>query len=88
MHLLRCMFFITAFYEMSLKAVHFLGTSNTVADAISRNNMIGFQSQVPHVVAIAPAGIPPAAINLLIQHHPDWTSVAWSQLFKNFLQQE
>ena len=35
MHLLRCVFFITAFYEMSLKAVHIPGTSNTVADAIS-----------------------------------------------------
>ena len=88
MHLLRCVFFITAFYETSLKAVHIPGTSNTVADAISRNNMVAFQSQVPHIAAIAPTGIPPAAVSLLIQHRPDWTSVAWSQLFKNFLQQE
>ena len=76
MHLLRCVYII-ALYEMSLKAIHIPGTSNTVADVIS---MVAFQSQVPHVAAIAPTEIPPAAISLLIQHCPDQTSVAWSQL--------
>ena len=88
MHLLRCVFFVTAFYEVSLKPVHISGPSNTVADAISRNNLAVFQSQVPHVAATAPTRIPPVVINLLIRKCPDWTSVPWCQLFKNFLQQE
>ena len=76
------------FYEVSLKAFHIPGPSNTVANAISRNNMVVFESQVPHVAASAPTVAPQTAIDLLIQHCPDWTSVAWSRLFKNSLHQE
>ena len=88
MHSLRCVFFITAFYEMFLKPVHIPGPTNTVADAISRNNMGIFQSQVPQVATMAPARIPPSVVDLLIQQCSDWTSAHWSQLFKNSLQLE
>ena len=36
MHLLRCLFFIRAYFEISLWAVHVPGVQNTWADAISR----------------------------------------------------
>ena len=56
MHLLRCLFFIRALYQMELWAVHVPGRDNTLADALSRNN---FFSQVPEA-RDKQAGIPPA----------------------------
>lgn len=47
-------FFIIAFMR-SLKAVHILGLSNTIVDAIST---VTFQSQVPNVAAKALTEIP------------------------------
>ena len=42
MHLLRCIFFVTAFHELSLRPVEIPGSTNIIADAISRNNMVLF----------------------------------------------
>ena len=47
MQLLRCLFFITTFFKISVNAVHIAGRMNTGADALSRNNMHLFFSQVP-----------------------------------------
>ena len=44
---------------MFQKPVHIPSPTNIVVDAISRNNMGIFQSQVPKVVTMAPARIPP-----------------------------
>jgi len=38
MHLIRCRAFLAAKYQFSLKAVHISGSSNNLADALSRNN--------------------------------------------------
>ena len=88
MHLLRCMFFGTAWYDFCLRPVHISGARNVVADAISRNNLSVLQSQVPELGAMAPATIIPAVSGLLIQQIPDWTSTDWSRLFSNYLRQE
>ena len=47
MQLLRSLFFITAHLETTLRAVHIPGLLNTGTDAISRDNLIIFHSQVP-----------------------------------------
>ena len=85
MHLLRCVFFITAFHEITMFPVHIPGLENRAAHAISRNNISIFYSQVPQADP-APMVVPPEVIQLLIQQCPDWTSQAWSQWFKNCLQ--
>ena len=46
-HLLRCIFFIAAHYELSVRAAHIPGKDNMAADAISRDNLPLFHSQVP-----------------------------------------
>ena len=47
MQLLQCLFFITTFFKISVKAPHIAGHRNTGADALSRNIMHLFFSQVP-----------------------------------------
>ena len=86
MQLLRCLFFITTFFKISVKAAHIAGLRNTGADALSRNNMHLFFSQVPTANKTS-TPIPSALIDLLIHQQPDWTSQTWSQLFTNCLQQ-
>ena len=44
MHLIRSLFFIVAFYQISLSACHIPGTQNGIADAISRDNLPVFFS--------------------------------------------
>ena len=39
MHLLRCLHFFTAIFDVNLRVVHLAGKLNTTADAISRNSM-------------------------------------------------
>ena len=73
---IRCMFFITAYFEIAIRAVHILGRANGGADAISRNDLPHFFSQVPrasHQVTI----IPPALMELEILQQPDWLSPTW-----------
>ena len=46
-HQLRALFFISAFYDFELTATHTLGQENGAADALSRNAVSSFLSQVP-----------------------------------------
>ena len=70
MHLLRCLFFIRAHFQMSLHAVHTPGHLNSVADAISRNNLTYLLIQVP-TAAHAQDRIPPTLLELLVTQQPD-----------------
>ena len=51
MHLLHCLFFIRAHFNIHVKAVHIPGRDNLLADAISRNNLQFLFSQVPEIAA-------------------------------------
>ena len=75
MHLFRCLFLVTAFHELSLKSMHIPGVQNVAVDAISRNNMVVFNTQVPGATP-APVDLLLEALHLLIGRHPDWTSPA------------
>ena len=81
MHLLCCIFFVTILYESKTLPTHILGTENRAADAISRNIISIFYSQVPQADP-APVVVPPEVLQLLILQCPDWTTQAWSQWFK------
>lgn len=82
MHLLRCLFFIRAFFKLTLWAVHIPGRENALADAISRNNLDFLFSQIPRA-AMSHYHIPADLLALLIEQQPDWTSPAWARLFRN-----
>lgn len=65
MHLIRILFFIVAFYQISLSACHIPGTQNGIADAISRDNLPVFFSLL-QVADRWPAPIPQALVALLV----------------------
>ena len=84
MHLVRCLHFICAFYEIQLRAVHLAGSANIAADALSRNLMQVFRKAVPAAETL-PTLIPPTLWQLLVTQRPDWRSPAWRQLLTTSL---
>ena len=82
MHLLRCLFFIRALFRFSLHAVHIPGKENSLADAISRNNLSFLFSQIPEAIS-SRCQIPRDLLALLLEQQPDWTSPSWGRLFRN-----
>ena len=87
MHLLRCLFLVTAVHELSLRSVHIPGIQNVAADAISRNNMLVFNTQVPGATP-APVGPSTRGIGSAYRATPRLeTSPAWCRWFSNWLQQ-
>ena len=84
MHLLRCLFLVAAFNELSLRPMWIPGSNYKVADAVSRNNMAMFWLQAPRARP-APVELPPVLMDLLIDRRSDWTSPAWCQWFKSYV---
>ena len=82
-HMLRCLFFICARHQFTLVAKLITGKNNEAADAISRNNLPLFYSQVPNVMG-SPTPIPPLAVVVLACNQVDWLSKDWTSSF-NFI---
>lgn len=80
MHLLRCLFFISAHFDFSVVATHIAGHRNTLADALSRDNLPLFFSLAPQADKI-PVVIPDHLIQVLAVEKPDWTSSCWIHWF-------
>ena len=86
MHLVRRLFFVLATWDISLYSHHIAGVLNTVADAISRNNIPLLYSKVPGADPM-PTTIPAELVELLVTSQPDWTLPSWGNLFRSCLQQ-
>jgi len=84
MHFMRSLFFILARYNMIISAMHVPGVENGAADALSRNNLSSFLSQVPFAQKEA-TQIPQELHQSLILSQPDWISINWTQLFTSTL---
>ena len=82
MGLMRCLFFISAKYNLLLSATHIAGTANGLADALSRNNLPSFLSNYPQANPLGTA-VPDSLVNLLVGSKPDWTSPSWSGMFSS-----
>ena len=87
MQLLRCLFFIRAYYQFDVWAVHVPGVENTLADAISRNNLPLLFSQVPGTVG-QQSTVSQALWELLTINQLDWTSRDWTLRFSDCFRQE
>jgi len=85
MHLLKCLFFIWALFELEVEAVHVPGAFNGWADAISHAHV--FLSQVPGVVGNQ-CQVPLQLVGLILDLEPGWTSCTWTQRFWNCFQLE
>ena len=79
MHLIRCLFFLEAWFGFELVAMHLPGRDNMLADDLSRNRLSAFLSKVPSAER-APTPVPPELPELLLDHG-GWMSPTWTRLF-------
>ena len=84
LYLLRSLFFFEAEFQFSLVAAHIPGNQNTLADALSRNNLPLFLQLSSQEVS-GPTSLPAPLLELLAIQRPDWTSAAWREKFKDIL---
>ena len=78
-HLLRCLFFFAAEFNLFLFAQHLPGKYNVAADALSRNNVSLFFLQVPQAKK-DPSTLPPELVQALVLQQPYWISDTWRSL--------
>ncbi len=81
MHLMRCLSFFLARWDVVLVCKHIPGTDNGAADALSRNSLPLFQQLVPESAEDA-TSIPEGLLQCLVHDAPDWTKVDRVTLFK------
>ena len=84
MHLLRCLFFFEAYYDLYITASHIPGKDNTLADYLSRDQLSLFLMQAPDMPGHA-SPLPLMAMDLLLDPAMDWSSPAWIPLFKSIV---
>ncbi len=82
MHLMRCLSFFLARWNMSFVCEHLPGVENGAADALSRDSLSMFQSLIPEA-AREPTPIHEGLLQCLVEGTPDWTKVDWIAMFKN-----
>ena len=83
MQMLRCLFFIPAYFNFTLIAEHVPGVDNPIADALSRNQLDRFFTLVPQAPPL-PIPISPTLIEHLV-FSPDWTDPGWISWFSSIL---
>lgn len=86
MHLLRCLHFFLAYHDCTLKTVHVPGVLNVAADAISRNRPQVLRKAVPGAQQ-QPNNVSQTLWDLLVLNQPDWMSVNWKKLLRNYARQ-
>ncbi len=79
MHLMRSLFFFLAKFNVVLVGEHIPGVENGAADALSRDDLPSFLTQVPEAQP-QPTPIPAAVMEALVVRQPDWTVVSWINL--------
>ena len=77
MQLMRCLAFLGAKLEFHITTSHIRGADNTLADALSRNNLPLFRSLYPQADQ-QPAPIPEAILDLVLLRDPEWTCKNWT----------
>ena len=81
MHLLRCLWFFTAEFDIHITATHISGKTNNAADMLSRNQTKKFLKTYPDMPAF-PTPVPPSISHLVSPRKLDWTSPTFHKLFK------
>ena len=85
-HMLRCLFFIEAHFDLTLTATHIPGVENRAADCISRNNLDEFFSLNPQA-QLQPTAVPPGLVKQLVLPKEDkpWTCNDWRDWLESWL---
>ena len=81
MHLLRCLWFFTAAFDIHITAIHIAGKTNNAADMLSRNQTAKFLKAYPDMPAF-PTPVPPSILHLVSPQKLDWTFLTFHKLFK------
>ena len=81
MHLLRSLWFFSAFFEITIRADHIPGVLNTAADKLSRNQAAQFLRSYPNASCI-PTKIPISLLRIVPPVRLDWTSRAFTRHFR------
>ena len=84
MHLMRCLFFFTAFHQIILLPYHVPGKLNTAADHLSRDALSAFLQLVPGAMPL-PKPLPEELMVALVMRQPDWTSEDWRAVLRSSL---
>ena len=82
MRLLRCMWFLVAYFDIDLHTEHIAGVDNTTADQLSRNYMQSFFSSHPQV-SLLPTPLPPSFLQIVSSPEMDWISPLFKTLFRD-----
>ena len=83
MHLMRCLFFFLAWFNVFIVAEHIAGRVNVAVDSLSRGNLPLFRRQVP-TAELSPTPVPEEVRQVLLAKG-DWTSINWRILFSSIL---
>ena len=81
MHLLRCLWFFVAYYDLYITATHLPGAINVTADHLSRGKLLQAFQSTPSL-SQQPTSLPPSVFQLISPQRLDWTSTQFLQLFQ------
>ena len=84
MHLLRCLFFTEAKFQIQIIAEHIPGHQNVLADDLSRDRASSFLSKAPYMDP-RPTPIPPDLIPALMASPPNWLFPNWTASWGSIL---
>ena len=84
MHLLRCLWFFAAHFDIQITTTHLPGALNVTADHLSRNNLTQAFLATPTLLQ-HPTSIPPPVFTLVSPKQLDWTSLKFFSLFQQTL---
>ena len=84
MHLMRCLFFFTAHFQLYLAPEHLPGRLNTAADSLSRDDVALFFQLVPEASRL-PTPLPVELLQALVLQRPDWMAAGWMCALRTIL---
>jgi len=84
MHLLRCLWFFQAIFDISIHVSHIPGVQNCAADMLSRNQITKFLHCYPDSSPL-PEPIPSSLIQMISPKQHDWISPAFLCCFRQLI---
>ena len=84
MHLMRCLFFFSAYYQIVLAPAHIPGKLNEAADHLSRDALSSFLQLVLEAQS-QPTPLGEELLATLVLQQPDWTSENWRNMLRCIL---